>query len=179
MLCADQLKTSTSTLPPSPSRLPSKPRAFERLKIGSFLWQFSYQKRKKFTSLISTSLPFNSSISSKHACLQLLATSAFAKKKKHIWNLTIPAQFSTLDLGKGQIRLPQEGLARQLSHSPDKENSQIPLDCRGARGEGGLKFRFDTVAWSCIEWLSINDTSLLFQSSWRRINFNFKINSER
>ena len=31
---------------------------------------------------------------------------------------------------------PQEGLARQLSHSPDTENSQIPLDYRGG-GPGG------------------------------------------
>ena len=29
---------------------------------------------------------------------------------------------------------PQEGLTRQLSHSPDTENSQIPLDCRGGGG---------------------------------------------
>ena len=147
--------------------------------LPKFLWQFSYQKRKKFTSLISTSLPFNSSISSKHACLQVLATSAPAKKK-HIWNLTIPAQFSTLDLGKCQIRLPKKVLPVNFpTPRTQKIVLQIPLDCRGGRGEGGLKFRFDTVAWSCIEWLSINDTSHLFQSSWRRINFNFKIKSER
>ena len=137
MLCADQLKTSTSTLPPPPFPTPEQtPRiwTFEdwivpycihsivwqrRITLPKFLWQFSYQKRKK--------IHFANFHISSFQLFHLVQTRVFTavsdlgarKKKKHIWNLTIPAQFSTLDLGKGQIRLPQEGLARQLSHSPD------------------------------------------------------------
>ena len=155
MLCADQIKTSTYTLPPPPhlphSRANPAHLNFWRLD-RSILYLFHSMTKTNYAAKIPLTVQLLKKkkihlaychISSLQL-FHLVQTRVFTgvsdfgarKKKKHIWNLTIPAQFSTLDLGKGQIRLPQEGLARQLSHSPDTENSQIPLDYRGGRGGG-------------------------------------------
>ena len=157
MLCADQLKTSTSTLPPLPFPTPEQtPRIWTFWRLDrSILYSFHSMTKTNYAAKIPLTVQLlrkkkihlaNCHISSVQL-FHLVQTRVFTgvsdfgrPQKKHIWNLTIPAQFSTLDLGKCQIRLPKKVLPVNFPTPRTQKIVKYPWIAGEGGGRGGWSF---------------------------------------